>query len=69
MAMTKGVSILPCNCEHGFQDKSYGNKKRLHSPMASGQWKCTVCGKVNGAAQKVTAVTIVAGDKPAPKKK
>lgn len=69
MAMTKGVSILSCGCTHEFQDKTYGRNKRLHSPMANGQWKCTVCGKINGAAQKVTAVTVVAGDKPASKKK
>jgi hypothetical protein len=44
--------VLSCACESAYQDKKYGNKKRLvimkqrtkgHPPN---DWTCTVCGKV-----------------------
>lgn len=46
------TKILPCSCEHEFQDKRYGKKKRLHNKANgnsvagnSDAWTCTVCGK------------------------
>lgn len=43
--MTK---ILSCNCKHDYQDKTYGEGKRVHNSLkatATGiiKWKCTVC--------------------------
>lgn len=44
--------ILPCSCQHLFQDSEYGKGKRLmtRTKQASGEkvseWRCTVCGTV-----------------------
>lgn len=53
--------ILKCTCDHGYQDRVYGDKMRVHnllaetSGMISG--RCTVCSKENnkvgGADKKV----------------
>jgi len=37
--MTK---ILTCDCNHKFQDRTYGKNKRIHNSTAKG-WRCTVC--------------------------
>lgn len=29
-----------------YQDKKYGEKKRVHNQKKDGTWKCTVCLKV-----------------------
>ncbi len=39
------TKVLPCGCEHKFQDKKYGTKKRLHNQLVKGGYRCTVCGK------------------------
>ena len=35
--------IKPCTCKSEFQDKQYGNGRRLHRVNAKGEAKCTVC--------------------------
>lgn len=40
--------IKKCTCEHKYQDKKYGKKKRVHNKMADStpqKYRCTVCGK------------------------
>ncbi len=50
---TMSTKILPCKCEHKFQDERYGKGKRVHNKMKGGSAKdvpkhrCTVCGAVN----------------------
>lgn len=40
-----GTSVKTCNCDHKYQDKKYGNKKRVFNLDESGkQGKCSVCG-------------------------
>lgn len=45
MSKTK---ILKCTCNHKFQDKKYGKKKRVHNRIkvntAVPGYRCTVCG-------------------------
>lgn len=36
--------VLLCNCEHTFQDETYGKGRRLHNPFKNG-FRCTVCGR------------------------
>lgn len=44
--------VMPCVCQHAFQDKEYGRGKRLHNPVKKGgksekeatNARCTVCG-------------------------
>jgi hypothetical protein len=37
--------IKRCTCEHEFQDKKYGLKKRVHNSCKDeGKYRCTVCG-------------------------
>lgn len=37
--------VKPCSCKSEYQDKVYGNGKRLHTVTAKGFFRCTVCGK------------------------
>jgi len=42
--------IMPCGCNHEYQDKRYGKGMRIHNeapkkPTGAGGWVCTVCGK------------------------
>ncbi len=40
--------VLPCSCQHDFQDKKYGKGKRLMNLTIKRNptvWRCTVCGK------------------------
>lgn len=40
--------IKICNCEHVYQDKRYGKKRRVHNPTrgrVGKTFRCTVCGK------------------------
>ena len=43
------TKVLPCKCQHEFQDKTYGKGQRLHNwaekafKTAGGGWRCTVC--------------------------
>ena len=44
----KVSKVLPCSCQHEFQDRVYGNQNRVHTggkPDSSGTqtFKCTVC--------------------------
>lgn len=44
--MTK---ILPCKCQHAYQDKKYGRGMRVHNLAKSKNltklaWTCTICG-------------------------
>ena len=48
------TKIMNCVCDHEFQDKRYGKKKRVHNETGkdgagSGVWRCTVCGRVGRA--------------------
>lgn len=38
--------VLPCTCEHAFQDSQYGPGKRMHVPCTKDPLtaRCTVCG-------------------------
>ena len=47
--------ILPCTCHHKFQNTKYDGK-RLHNicERATGEARCTVCGKVNTMRVKET---------------
>lgn len=41
-----GSKIMPCTCDHVFQDQRYGRFLRLHNRYikpAPGGWRCTVC--------------------------
>ena len=42
------TKILPCKCDHEFQDKTHGKGRRVHNKRGgknpNGKWKCTVCG-------------------------
>lgn len=51
------IRILKCTCNHPYQDKKYGYKKRAHNIRSSNDrarkgdarnvtgWRCTVCGR------------------------
>jgi hypothetical protein len=43
------VAVMKCTCEHDFQDKEYGEGKRVHARKMNGQWVCTVCKTIRGA--------------------
>lgn len=42
-----GTQILPCKCEHKYQDEKYGKYMRVHNKGVSKTnrevWVCTVC--------------------------
>jgi hypothetical protein len=47
------VKILPCTCESKYQDKVYGEKKRVHNKTQQSKpliksYRCTVCGNIKG---------------------
>jgi hypothetical protein len=37
--------VIRCDCNHAFQDKTYGVGMRVHTPKKTGGWRCTVCRK------------------------
>jgi hypothetical protein len=40
------MKILPCSCEHEYQDKKYGKHLRVHNySLKDKGWVCTVCAK------------------------
>lgn len=44
--MSKAV-VLPCSCDHKYQDEKYGHGNRVHNESAGTKGvvsKCTVCG-------------------------
>lgn len=40
-----GASIKKCTCEHVFQDRVYGNGRRVHT-IGKDHTTCTVCGTI-----------------------
>lgn len=36
------VKIIKCTCKNEFQDKRYGEQRRVHNENAKG-WICTIC--------------------------
>lgn len=40
----KDTKILDCVCSHAYQDKKYGQGKRVHNP-GKANYTCTVCGR------------------------
>ena len=40
------VKVTACNCDHKFQDETYGKKNRVHNSCGktTESFKCTVCG-------------------------
>ena len=44
------VKVVSCSCEHGYQDKKYGNKKRVanltQGDKAKPKHRCTVCAAI-----------------------
>ena len=43
------MAILKCDCDHEFQDKTYGKKRRVMNPTAKpDEFRCTVCRKERG---------------------
>lgn len=42
--------IKKCLCKHEYQDKEHGKGKRVFNKMATGNYRCTVCGKTSGDA-------------------
>lgn len=41
-----GTVVLPCVCDHKYQNETYGNGKRLHNYKYKGDATCTICGTV-----------------------
>lgn len=49
--------IITCTCSHDFQDKRYGDKKRVGNQLASKtpgtrSYRCTVCGREHTVTRK-----------------
>ena len=45
--------IIKCTCSSLYQDGRYGLQQRVHNPTAkAGQYRCTVCGKINQSTKK-----------------
>jgi len=44
------TKIMKCECKHEFQDKQYGDKKRVFNYGEKDKnWRCSVCAKVKSA--------------------
>lgn len=41
--MAERTIVLPCNCNHEYQDQTYGKGLRLHNTNKDGKAFCTVC--------------------------
>lgn len=46
--MNQGTVIVPCKCEHEFQDRKYGQGRRVANATQKGnlthtEVRCTVC--------------------------
>lgn len=41
----KGTKIVSCDCKHEYQDKRYGQGKRVANVVSAKESRCTVCGK------------------------
>jgi len=42
--ISNGTKVLACVCKSEFQDKKYGENKRVMNKKTQG-YRCTVCGK------------------------
>lgn len=51
------VTILPCTCQHAYQNRVYGTGKRVFNSCEKGA-RCTVCGAVRDPRQDRAAVTL-----------
>ena len=45
--------VKKCSCDHSYQDKKYGEKRRVFNPtlkqsMSGKTYRCTVCGSEVG---------------------
>jgi len=44
--------VIPCICDHDYQDRRYGPGKRVHNPAkpkgGGTTWRCTVCARLKG---------------------
>ena len=50
MAIKENTKVMPCQCQHEYQDKKYGRQMRLFNladgnGKQPGRYRCTVCGK------------------------
>lgn len=54
--MANTIKILHCSCDLGdgakYQDKKYGNQKRVHNGCKDDKFRCTVCGNVKTASNE-----------------
>ena len=46
------TKVLPCTCAHAYQDRKYGQGRRVHNIGGGGgagakKYRCTVCNKEN----------------------
>lgn len=45
--------VMPCTCQHNYQDKHYGAGMRVHNMLGENAgWRCTVCANKKGAVKK-----------------
>ncbi len=54
------MAILICNCEHAFQDKKHGKKRRVMNPLGPGkanEFRCTACGKTRSGDARTLRAT------------
>jgi hypothetical protein len=51
--MAENTKVLRCSCQHDYQDETYGVGLRVHNLKMNGQYACTVCGTIRGAAQTI----------------
>jgi hypothetical protein len=52
------MAILICNCDHPFQDKKHGRKRRVMNPLGPGkanEFRCTICGKTRSGDARTLA--------------
>lgn len=42
------AQLIKCTCSHAEQDRLYGMGVRVGNETRSGQYRCTVCGTING---------------------
>lgn len=46
------VEIKPCTCQHKQQDAMYGKGNRVKNQTQSGNYRCSVCGNIEGISKK-----------------
>lgn len=45
----KGMKIISCTCKHDYQDRTYGQGKRVANIMKNNGLRCTVCNRETSA--------------------